>query len=66
MGERFDDLRKDLKGEINERRKKHDRLWACPAHEKAGEGAIRFMMLSELEFAYTPVRDKVADLREYL
>jgi hypothetical protein len=23
-------------------------------------------MLNELEFAYTPVRDKVRDLREYL
>jgi hypothetical protein len=24
------------------------------------------IMLNELEFAYTPVRDKVRDLREYL
>jgi len=26
----------------------------------------KLIMLNELEFAYTPVRDKVRDLREYL
>jgi hypothetical protein len=26
----------------------------------------KIIMLNELEFAYTPVRDKVRDLREYL
>jgi len=28
--------------------------------------APKHHMLNELEFAYTPVRDKVRDLREYL
>jgi hypothetical protein len=27
---------------------------------------VKIIMLNELEFSYTPVRDKVRDLREYL
>jgi hypothetical protein len=29
-------------------------------------GATEIIMLNELEFSYTPVREKVRDLREYL
>jgi hypothetical protein len=33
---------------------------------KLAASPTKIIMLNELEFAYTPVRDKVRDLREYL
>ena len=42
-------------------------MWDNPLRDRYGHGAPPDNhMLNELEFAYTPVRDKVRDLREYL